>query len=92
MMHEIILMLDPSDNVGVVLEPVRAGEACTVVGNPSLSVTAAEDIPFCHKISLRDLAQNDPIVKYGESLGTARVAVPKGAWVHQHNLDELNLL
>jgi hypothetical protein len=76
-----------ADNVAIVLRPVRAGEVVGVaVGGRTLEVTALEPVALCHKIALADLAPGDPVVKYGECIGEAVLAIRRGSWVHTHNL------
>ena len=45
-----------------------------------------EDIPFGHKIALRDFACGEEVVKYGEPIGHITEPVKAGGWVHSHNL------
>ena len=51
------LLMDPLDNVVTCVRDVAAGE--TVVyrnGDTMCEVVACQDIPYCHKIALEDLA------------------------------------
>lgn len=79
-----MLIINPADNVGVVMEDVEKGDEVTADGT---KVVALENIEFAHKIVLCDLAPGDEIVKYGESIGYALKSIKKGEWVHNHNLD-----
>ncbi|MCI6261064.1 MAG: UxaA family hydrolase [Pyramidobacter sp.] len=47
------------------------------------------DVPYGHKIALRDISKGEKIVKYGECIGAASVDIKKGAYVHVHNLEAL---
>jgi hypothetical protein len=79
--------LADSDNVAMVLRNVQAGEVVRVaVGGSTLEVTVLEPIALCHKIALADVPSGAPVVKYGECIGDAMVPIPRGAWVHTHNL------
>ncbi len=81
------LMMDVTDNVVTCMSEVKAGE--TVVfrrGEELRSLTALEDIPYCHKIALSDIRKGDSAVKYGESLGEVSQDVPAGHLVADHNL------
>ncbi len=71
--------IHPSDNVAVALRPIPAGTAFE-------GVTATMDIPQGHKMALRNLVENDQIMKYGFSIGHATVDVQAGDWVHTHNM------
>lgn len=76
------IMIHPLDNVAVALEPIEKGESISLNGQ----VTALEDIPQGHKIALESLGEGAQVMKYGCSIGVARDAIPKGAWVHTHNV------
>ena len=45
------------------------------------------DIPYGHKVALRDIHVDEDIIKYGESLGEATKEIVAGDYVHVHNLD-----
>lgn len=47
------------------------------------------DVPYGHKIALRDIAAGEPIMKYGESIGAASHDIKKGDYVHIHNMDAM---
>ena len=79
--------LSDADNVATVMRPVHAGETIVVaINGRMLEVTALGPIALCHKIALSDLAEGDPVIKYGECIGVAVAAIRRGAWVHTHNL------
>ena len=79
--------LADDDNVAVVLCPILAGEAVVVKrGDALVEVGALEPIALCHKIAINDLAPGDRVIKYGQCIGIATAAIPRGAWVHIHNL------
>ena len=69
--------------MAVALEPLSAG---AVLDLPDGPVTALEDIPAGHKIALRDIAENENIIKYGFPIGHAVKPIPMGSHVHIHNL------
>lgn len=47
------------------------------------------DVPYGHKIALRDIAKGEAIMKYGESIGAASHDIKKGDYVHIHNMDAM---
>ena len=53
---------------------------------PGRELVAATDIPLSHKVALADLAQGEPLIKYGEIIGRAAVPIRAGEWVHTHNM------
>ena len=52
------IRIHPDDNVAVILEDIRQGEALELNG---IAVTAAEDIARGHKIALRRIAEGEPV-------------------------------
>ncbi len=48
-----------------------------------------EDIPYGHKIAVRDIRNGEQIIKYGEAIGVAAADIKKGGCVHVHNLDSM---
>lgn len=85
-----LLVHNQKDNVGVVVvEGLKAGTEmlCVVTAdNSSFHLTAIADVPIGHKIALRELAEGDTAIKYGEDVGKIVAAVKKGGHVHTHNM------
>ena len=80
--------MHPRDNVATVVEEIKAGEDVAVpLAGTSLTLTAAETIPFGFKLALQDIPQGDIIRKYGETIGRASTSIAKGTMVHIHNLE-----
>ncbi len=81
------LMMDRTDNVVTCVRPVKAGEEVTYrCGDEVLSLTAEEDIPYCHKIALTDLAEGSDVHKYGELIGRTTKEIAKGHLVNHENI------
>ena len=81
------LMMDPSDNVVTSITEIHKGE--TIVyrnGNDQCTLTAQEDIPYCHKAAIKEIAKGAQVIKYGESLGEVSEDIRTGCWVADHNL------
>ena len=78
--------IEQNDNVAVVLEDVKLGEEVSVDGVDEI-LCATSDVPFPHKIALKDFSENDMDIKYGHSIGWAKTAIKKGEHVHIHNID-----
>ncbi len=85
-----LLVHDHEDNVGVVVvEGLTAGTEmlCVVThDNSSFKLTAKHDVPIGHKIALKDIADGDTAIKYGEDIGKFVAAVGQGEHVHTQNL------
>jgi altronate hydrolase len=71
--------VDPRDDVAAALRDIEAGEQV-------LDVIAAQPIARGHKIALRDIAEGQPVIKFGFPIGHATRAIAAGAHVHTHNV------
>ena len=79
-----LFLLAPEDNVGICFENCKAGSAVTTAGGDSFKLLS--DIPAGHKTAVRDIKKGSNIIKYGSVIGTATSDIPRGEWVHTHNL------
>jgi len=85
-----IIVIRETDNVGTATRDVVTGESVSAqVGNQTLSLAAASDIKFLHKIALKDIAAGERIVKYGAVIGEATQPIHVGEHVHVHNIRSL---
>lgn len=81
------LQIHPDDNVAVVLADVKQGEEVLVNSEKGLqNIKAKNDIPFGHKIALKDLEADCSLIKYGEEIGRAESMIVAGEWIHLHNV------
>ena len=63
------LLMDETDNVVTCVREVAAGEQVVYrKGEVLCSLTANEDIPYCHKIALKDLDKGATVIKYGADI------------------------
>ena len=46
------------------------------------------DIPFGHKVAIKSINKGEPIIKYGEAIGSADSDIQAGDWVHIHNVKD----
>ena len=74
------LKINPADNVVVAISDLKAGETITVDGH---AITLKEDVPAGHKVTLKDFAQGENIIKYGYPIGHAVTAVEQGRWINE---------
>lgn len=81
-MQEFI-KIHPSDSVAVALRPLSKGSELEVAGQ---KVVLLEDVPQGHKFALKDIAEGEPITKYGASIGLAKEEIKEGSWIHTHNV------
>lgn len=81
------LMIDEIDNVVTCVDEVPAGsDVFYRKGSEILSLKAEEDIPYCHKIALKDFAKGEEVIKYGEMIGRTLEPVKMGHWVWDKNI------
>ena len=85
MTADSILIIHESDNVGVALRDLDAGEETRFRGEPAVMIL--EPVPAGHKMALRHIEKGGEIVKYGETVGISAVPIRQGAWVHTHNME-----
>jgi altronate dehydratase len=80
------LLSDPADNVATVLSEVQTGEDVLFGGCNARSVQALNPIPLFHKIAVTDIPEGGVIMKYGNPMGIATMAIIRGEHVHVHNV------
>lgn len=89
------IRLDSRDTVAILIEDAAAGAEIAVQGDGAggpepTGLTAAEPIPYGHKVALSAMESGDPVIKYGEKMGIARKRIAAGEHVHVHNVRGLN--
>ena len=82
-MERRLLVMNPKDNVGVLLEQASAGDFC-IYNSESIELTT--DIEFAHKVALMNIPANELVIKYGHAIGYAEKEIHKGEWVHTQNM------
>jgi len=86
MEKRVAILLHPRDDVATALTDLAAGQAVAVeLENVAVELVLREDIPFGHKLALRDIAAGEEILKYGLPIGKALEPIAAGGWVHVHN-------
>lgn len=78
------LKIHHRDNVAVALKELKKGETVQIDGS---SVVLRENIARGHKFALADLPTGTPVMKYGYPIGKTKREVPRGTWVHSHNME-----
>jgi len=76
--------INSADNVATMLDDVTSG-AVQILGQNACEVVAIEPIALGHKIAIRDIAEGDPILKFGVTIGRASGRILAGQWVHLQN-------
>ncbi len=77
------LKIHPEDKVAVALKPLEKGFQANIDGD---EVVLLEEIPQGHKFALFDIQKDEPVIKYGSSIGIAKEDIKKGSWIHTHNI------
>src|SRR5579863_9424493 len=77
----VLIRLGERDNVAIARADISKGQML----EESRLVTR-DDMPRGHKIALRDLAPGEIVIKYGQVIGAASLAIHAGDHVHLHNL------
>ena len=73
------LLLNPQDNVAVALGNLDVGT------DTAEGVRTIKRVPKGHKFAVRTIRAGETIVKFGQIIGRAKVDIPPGDWVHEHN-------
>ncbi len=77
------IIIHDDDIVAVALTDLKAGSTVTVGGR---DIVLKDDITRGHKFALRDIAEGEPIMKYGYAIGRAKTPITVGEHVHSHNV------
>jgi (2R)-sulfolactate sulfo-lyase subunit alpha len=81
---------DEGDSVGVVVvEGVKAGQELNgwiMDQDKEIRFQARSDIPIGHKLAIRELKNNDTVIKYGVDIGRTVAAIKPGEHAHVHNI------
>jgi hypothetical protein len=78
-----VIVITARDNVATALEPLSPGQTVEADGR---SIAVREMIASGHKIALTRISSGEPVVKYGNPIGTATKDIEAGAHVHVHNV------
>ena len=81
------LLMDERDNVVTCVAAVNKGDQIVYQkGQEVCTLTAEDDIPYCHKAALEDLPQGTEVRKYGEMIGQTTAPIARGHWVSHENI------
>ncbi len=75
----LTIKVHPTDNVAIVVN--SGGLPTGTVFDDGL--TLREHVPQGHKVALVDIAQDAPILRYGEVIGYAMKPIPQGSWIEE---------
>ncbi|MDZ4849382.1 MAG: altronate dehydratase family protein [Pirellulaceae bacterium] len=78
-----IILLDPDDSVVVATRSFELGESFSV---GTREITVRSNVPAGHKIAIVSIDCEQPVRKFGWSIGLATCKIEPGEHVHSHNL------
>ncbi len=76
--------LNSADNIAVARVPLAPGNELRVDGS---ALTIQDAVPAGHKVALSPIRVGENIVRYGQVIGRARIAIEPGQHVHTQNVE-----
>lgn len=83
-----VLWYHPDDNVVTTLEQLEPGDSI-MADNTTFGFKVLNDMPVGHKVACTDIAEGQFVVKYGQPIAIATSFIPRGSYVHVHNVRDL---
>ncbi len=80
------LVLGEKDNVATAIVDIDPGEVPVMFNNGVKKVKVNQPIQYGHKFAVRDVGEDEDIIKYGEVIGISTKAIKTGEHVHVHNV------
>ena len=81
------IVLNAADNVATLIDAGAAAATCALQGEATHTLILATDIPFGHKVCIRELASGAEVLKYGQVIGRSSRVIRAGEHVHIHNVE-----
>ncbi|MDR3474090.1 MAG: altronate dehydratase family protein [Devosia sp.] len=81
MSTDAVLQMKPGDEIAIALRDIARGEVLS-----PFAITAAEAVPFGHKVALQTLGGGAVVHRLGQPIGKVTGTVKAGSHVHLHNL------
>jgi len=82
-MQPLFIQVHQQDNVAIVVNNDGLSEGTQFENGLVLT----ENVPQAHKIALQNLEKGQPIVRYGQTIGTANRSLRAGCWVREDVID-----
>lgn len=85
------LHINDKDNVATIFLDMEKDQEVEIRSKDGSSrqIRSLGEIPYGHKIAIRDIAPGERILKYGEEIGAALSTIRTGEHVHVHNLESI---
>jgi galactarate dehydratase len=78
-LEPLYVRVHAADNVAIVVNDDGLPPGARFAGG----LTLVERVPQAHKIALCDIAEREPIVRYGQTIGYATRSIEAGSWVRE---------
>jgi len=91
-MEKGILIHEVTDDVGVAVMDLKAGDEIAVVsleGEDVKTIKLVTDVPLGHKVAMIDMPVDKHVMEYGRAIGYVSDAIVAGEHVHTHNIKSL---
>ncbi len=86
-MSPLTISMATRDNVAIVANDGGLPAGTILVDAHAKGLVLKDKVPQGHKVSLVDLAEGAPVLRYGIPIGFANKAIPAGCWVHERLLE-----
>src|SRR5579859_749551 len=83
-LQEAAVLLHTQDDVAIARLPLSRGVVLRLPDGRLVEVR--QRIQAGHKLALREIAQGQPVIRYGSIIGFASEPIAAGSHVHTHNL------
>lgn len=81
------LILKWGDSVAIAINQiVRGGTVLAAEGKQTMNVQAKDDVPYGHKIAIKDVKKSEEVIKGGYFIGTALKDISIGERVDHTNI------
>ena len=77
------LKINSADNVVVAISNLKIGE---IIQDGDTSIVLKDDVPAGHKVTLKDFAEGEDVIKYGYPIGHVRHSVEAGKWINENQI------
>lgn len=81
-----VIQINPWDNVAIAKADLKIGTQIDLGGCSNNSFKLISKVPKGHKVSVKDINEGEPIIRYGEVIGVASKHIFAGELVHLHNI------
>jgi hypothetical protein len=81
------VVIEEIDNVATAVSTEEQG--ATIQTNHGHSIVLLNPIQLGHKVAIKDITKNEPVIKYGETICLAKRDIKIGEHVHIHNIIDI---